>query len=155
MKKLLKLLKGIIFLAIIISIINCDETTDSDPCDSSALNPSKSIQINGVVVATDGDFNNEENIIPVKIRFYKISCGESDPKPNSTFTYSGNLERPNYLSFESGIVGYELRNADDQIVVELLSDYDLDGVYDYITFQEYYNASHLSNSEINTIHIDY
>jgi len=84
-----------------------------------------------------------------------VSCGENEAKPGSTFTYSGDLERPNFLTYESGTPGYELRNADDQIVVELLSDYDLDGVWDYIKYQEYYNASHLSNTKINIIDIDY
>ncbi len=155
MKNLVKISTSILCLILLALLVNCDKTDDSDRCDTTVLNPSKSIQIKGIVTSTDGDFGNAENIIPIKIRFYKISCGENEAKPNSTFTYSGNLERPNFLSFESGTVGYELRNADDQIVVELLSDYDLDGVYDYIKYQEYYNISHLSNSELNIIYINY
>ncbi len=151
-----KYLKIILILTIIFSTQACDDIlSGSDPCDDTALEPAKSISIRAVVNATNGDFGNNENIVPIKVRFYKISCGENEAKPGSTFTYSGNLERPNFLTYTSGTPSYNLRNADDKIVVELLSDYDLDGVYDYIKYQEYYNAAHLSNTTINSIQIDY
>jgi len=141
-------------LAILLSITACEVLDNGDPCDDTELIPSKHIDIKAIVTATEGDFGNPSQI-PIKVRFYKVSCGQNDAKPGSTFTYSGTLERPNFLTYESGTPGYELRNTEDQIVVELLSDYDLDGVWDYIKYQEYYDAAHLSNSKVNVINIDY
>jgi len=144
-----------LFVAILLSFTSCEIFEKEDFCDGTVLTPSKTIVIKGIVTATDGDFGDGKNIIPIKVRFYKVVCDGDGPKPGSTFTYSGNLERPNFLTYESGSPTYELRNSKDKIAVELLSDYDLDGVWDYIKYQEYYDAAHLSNSKTNVINIEY
>jgi len=145
--KLLKSIKLLLVLAMLFSITACD--VEEDLCDSLVLNPSKNVSLVGKVIASASGTG---GMIPIKVRFYKTACGQTEPKPGSTFTYSGIIERPFMLTYTSGTVNYELRSSDDYITAQLLVDEMNTGnfviVYSEILFHE-----GLTTGGLNTINL--
>ncbi len=137
----MKLLKNILVIAVLFSITACD--VEADLCDELVLNPSKNVSLVGNVTASG-----LTSLVPVKIRFYKTACGQSEPKPGSTFTYSGILSNLT-TSYQSGTVNYELRSSDDYITVELHVDEMNNGNYEIVQAKQYFHQG-LSTS-LNTI----
>jgi hypothetical protein len=121
-------------LVLLFSISACDLVED-DGCSELDLDQAEHVKINCKVTAS----NSGETRVPIKVRFYKTACGQTDPKPGSTFTYSGIIERPNALTYTSGTPEYELRNSDDYITVELLEDRINAGNYVIVEQQRFFH----------------
>ena len=63
-------------------------------------------------------FHQNEVAVPgleVKIEFFKVPCGDKGTKPGSEFTFTGFTDSGGM--FNSGKVGYNLRNSKDEILV--------------------------------------
>ena len=125
-----KNVKFILVLIILFSFPACEDLgIEADKCDRTVLIPSIDVRLTAEVIASDSG----ENIIPLKVRFFKTACGFETPKPSSTFTYSGEIHRSNGITtFYAGFVTYNLRNEDDIITIELHTDRNQDGTYEIV-----------------------
>ncbi|NCB06989.1 MAG: hypothetical protein EOM73_02370 [Bacteroidia bacterium] len=113
MKKLLRL-STVFFLIASSLLFNTCSIFEKDPCDGTDLGLS-SLSVNLMISTL---FHQNEVAVPgleVKIEFYKVPCGDKGYKPGSEFTFTGFTDSGGM--FNSGKVGYNLRNSKDEILV--------------------------------------
>ena len=126
------------------SISSCG-LVEEDACDGLNLVQEQHVTISAKVTASASG----STYVPIKVRFYKTACGQTDPKPGSTFTYSGTIERPNALTYICGTPEYDLRNSDDYITVELLEDRINAGNYVVVESRRYYHDELYGHRTVN------
>ncbi len=113
MKNLQK--KSIILLILASAFLfNTCSIFEKDPCDGTDLGLS-SLNVNLMISTL---FHRNDIAVPgleVKIEFIKVPCGDKGAKPGSEFTFTGLTDQGGM--FNSGKVGYNLRNSKDEILV--------------------------------------
>ncbi len=113
----MKNLKGIpIIILILVTafLFNTCSLFKNDPCDGTDLGLS-SLSVSLMISTL---FHRGEIAVPgleVKIDFFKVPCGDKGAKPGSEFTFTGLTDSGGM--FNSGKVGYNLRNSKDEILV--------------------------------------
>ncbi len=111
MKKMNHLGKIFFFVFLLFLISTC-ATDEEDPCDESARTE-KQVSIKAFVhvyTMDDEPIANEQ----VRLSLYKIPCG-SDPK--GFFDFNGPTNEAGI--WQSSVCGYNLRNLDDEVVVDV------------------------------------
>lgn len=104
----------IILILVSAFLFNTCSIFKNDPCDATDLGLS-SLSVNLMISTL---FHRNEVAVPgleVKIEFYKVPCGDKGYKPGSEFTFTGVTDSGGM--FNSGKVGYNLRNSKDEILV--------------------------------------
>lgn len=112
----MKSIKVIILLVMMLFLQTCNYFELYDKCANTDL-------INDFVsfdVKVSAIFHQNVKPIPnleIKIEIYKTACGVDGIKPGSLFTFTGFTDSRGF--FDGNMVGYELRNKKDLIIVNI------------------------------------
>ncbi len=133
----------ILLLSISILVVSCEQTLD--PCDDTAKSEKAvTLKITGHIL----NANNEAVVgEPIKVKAYKVPCGG---ERKGEFEFTGVTD--NTGSYTSTVVGYNLRNLDDEVVTFAVA-HELENYHEQNFAQVIFKYNDFSSISMKEVHL--